>query len=110
MSTYTFPEGGLPLITNPNLKTTQERELENFRTGDTVGGNTYRIIRTNFFIDDEISMRVRQTQQRNAQARLLISQVYGPNFDINIVNINAFRNLTQRQLLIIQTYLRENQT
>ena len=110
MSTYTFPEGALPLLTNPNLKTTQERELENFRTSDTIGGNTYRIIRTNFFIDDEISMRVRQTQQRNAQARLLISQVYGPNFNVNTVNINDFRNLTQRQLLIIQTYLRENQS
>ena len=110
MSTYTFPEGSLPLITNPNLKTTEERELENFRTEDTVGGNTYRIVRTNFFINDEISLRVRQTQQRNAQARLLISQVYGPNFDVNDVNINAFRGLTQRQLLIIQTYLRENQS
>ena len=110
MSTYTFPESSLPLITNPNLKSTQERELENFRTGNTVGGNTYRVIRTNFYIDDELSLRVRQSQQRDAQARLLISQVYGANFDVNLVDINAFRSLTQRQLLIIQTYLRENQT
>jgi len=110
MSTYTFPEESLPLITNSNLKSTQERELENFRTGNTVGGNTYRIIRTNFYIDDEISMRVRQNQQRDAQARLLITQVYGANFDVNTVDINTFRGLTQRQLLIIQTYLRENQT
>lgn len=110
MSSYTFPENALALITNPALKTTEERELENFRTGDQVGGNTYRVIRTNFFIDDEISLRVRQGQQRDAQARLLISQVYGPNFNVNEVNINVFRGLTQRQLLIIQAYLRENQT
>jgi hypothetical protein len=110
MSNYTFPQYSLPLITNPDLKTTEERELENFRIGATIGGNTYRVIRTNFVIDDELSLRIRQSQQRDAQARLLIAQVYGPNFNVNTVDINAFRNLTQRQLLIIQTYLRENQT
>lgn len=109
---YSFPANALTLITNPGLKTDTERELENFLSDTTtvIGGNTYRIIRTNFIIDDEISMRIKQNQQRDAQARLLISQVYGSNFDVDVVNINVFRNLTQRQLLIIQTYLRENQS
>jgi len=107
---YTFPASALSLITNPGLKTNEEREQENFRTGTTIGGNTYRVIRTNFVIDDELSLRVKQSQQRDAQARLLISQVYGPNFDVNNVNMNEFRGLTQRQFFIIQTYLRENQT
>jgi hypothetical protein len=107
---YTFPASALSLITNPGLKTNEEREEENFRTGTTIGGNTYRVIRTNFVIDDELSLRVKQSQQRDAQARLLISQVYGPNFDVNNVNMNEFRGLTQRQFFIIQTYLRENQS
>ena len=107
---YSFPSSALPILTNTGLKTDEERELENFLTGTTIGGNTYRIIRTNFIIDDELSLRVKQNQQRDAQARLLIAQVYGSDFDVDTVNINVFRNLTQRQLLIIQTYLRENQS
>lgn len=109
MSSYVFPENSLPLITNPALKSTAELELENFRSESTIGGNTYQIIRTNFVIDDEISLRVRQSVQKDAQARLLIAQKYGSNYNIQDVNLNAFRNLTQRQLTIIRTYLLENQ-
>lgn len=107
---YVFPENSLALITNPSLKTIGERELENFRTGTTVGGNTYRIIRTDYIINDELSLRIRQSQQRDAQARLLIAQVYGSDFDVDLVDINKFRGLTHRQIGIIQTYLRENQS
>jgi len=108
MSSYTFPKKALPLLTNPSLRTDEELELENFLTSSTVGGNTYRIIRTNFIINDEISLRVRQGNLRDAQAKLLISKVYGNDFNIEDVDIREFKGLTQRQLLCIQTYLQEN--
>lgn len=110
MSSFVFPETALPLITNPRLMTIEELELDNFyKDTTTLGGNTYRIIRTNFQIIDEIALRKRQSLILRSQAQLLISNVYGPNFNINEVNIRAFTGLTHRQLLIIQEYLRENQ-
>lgn len=122
MTSYVYPENSLPLLTNPALKTEAELELGNFRVGETmVGLNTYRIIRTNFVIDDEISLRVKQNSIKSAQARLLISRQLGISnvtpaslreFEIQRgrrITLSDFRNITQRQMTLIQTYLRENQ-
>jgi hypothetical protein len=110
MSSYTLPSNAVFIASNPNLKTIDELELENFRVDETVvGGNTYRIIRTNFTISDQISERAPLNLIEESQARLLISRVYGLDFDISTVSINGFSGLSQRQRLIIQNYLRKYQ-
>jgi hypothetical protein len=110
MAAYTLPSNAVFIASNPNLKTIEELEIENFREGETVvGGNNYRIIRTNFTISDQVSDRVPTNLIEESQARLLISRVYGLDFDISTVNINGFSGLTQRQRLLIQNYLRKYQ-
>lgn len=124
MSSYTFNPNSLPVLTNSYLRTKEEIELDNFypyTTTSIAGGDTYSIIRTNFTIDDEVSLRVRQDRQQRAQARLLITRVYDEIFrlqarifnidtDINEVDILEFRNITHRELMIVKAYLQENQT
>lgn len=110
MTSYTLPSNAVFIGSNPNLKTIDELELENFRVGaTTVGINNYRIIRTNFTISDQLSDRPQPNLIEESQARLLISRVYGLGFDISTVNINGFSGLSQRQRLIIQNYLRKYQ-
>lgn len=110
MASYTLPSNAVFIGSNPNLKTIEELELENFRVGTTVVGvNNYRVIRTNFTISDQVSERGPINLIEESQARLLIARVYGLDFDISTVNINGFSGLTQRQRLIIQNYLRKYQ-
>ena len=110
MSSYTLPSNAVFIGSNPNLKTIEELELENFRVGTTVvGGNNYSVIRTNYTITDQVSDRAPTNLIEESQARLLIARVYGLDFDIAEVSINAFSGLTQRQRLLIQNYLRKYQ-
>jgi len=108
---YTLPPNAVFIASNPNLKTIEELELENFRVGESVvGGNNYYIIRTNFTIVDQVAERAPVNLIEEAQARLLIARVYGLDFDVNSVSINGFSGLTQRQRILIQNYLRKYQT